>query len=326
MRCGVVASVAVALLFSLAGPAQAAPAPLGFGIQAVGHRAYFDFDASPGKTVGGRLLLTNTTPGVAKTVYLRPADVATAATGGLDYGRQGRRPGGTGRWLRLSRTRVRLAAGGAVEIPFSARVPKGAGAGDHFAGILAFGGGAREARTGSSRFRLRLVSRMAIAVRFRVPGPRVARVELRSAELEVTPTGASLGLKLANSGNALVPKTVGRVTVLQDGKALFVREVRVDAFVPGTEITYPVPWAGKPVEGEYEVRGTLRPEGSAPVKVHDDLEFGGKRIREFREETGRPASEAKRPSSPVLALLAAALAAVAVLAVAYVRLLGRVSS
>lgn len=96
---------------------------------------------------------------------------------------------------------------------------------------------------------------------------------------EVAPSGASLALDLRNSANTLIRKTTGRVTVRQSGWRLFTRQVQIDAFVPGTTVAYPVPWAGVPVEGEYQVEGSLDPEGAAPVDLSGTVSFGRERIR-----------------------------------------------
>jgi hypothetical protein len=295
---------AAATLLVLSAPAAAAPAPLGFGLQALGHRSYFVFDARPGETAYGRLLLTNTTT-QSRIVNLRPADALTAVTGGLDYGQPLPRPKRTGRWLRLAERRVLLPGSGAREIDFVVRVPRGARAGDHLAGIVAFGRKQQARRVRGSSFQLRLVPRMAMAVWIRVPGPRAARLDLRSSHVEVTPTGAFLGLRLRNAGNTLLRRTTGRV-------------------VPRTEITYPVPWKGRPVEGDYEVRGLLRPRGGRAIELDKEIEFGQERIKEFRRETGKPATESRGASPAVLGLLVLAVLALALVGGAYLRLLQRV--
>jgi hypothetical protein len=141
----------------------------------------------------------------------------------------------------------------------------------------------------------------------------------------VAPTGAFLALHLRNAGNTLVERTSGRVAVLQKGRRLFSQPVRVDSFVPGTEISYPVPWRGRPVEGDYEVRGMLRPKGAAPIRFEEKVEFERSRIKEFRRETGKPATESRRSSPALLAVLALVTVLAVLLGAAYLRLLRRVS-
>jgi hypothetical protein len=108
--------------------------------------------------------------------------------------------------------------------------------------------------------------------------------------------------------------------VLQDGRQLFRRRLQIDAFVPGTEIEYLVPWRGRPVQGDYEVRGTLLPEGGKPVKIDRKIEFGKDRIREYRKETGRQAVASTGVSPAFLAVSVLLAGALAVLGTAYVRL------
>ena len=306
----------------LVGPAAAhaqRPDPLGFSIDAVGFPSFFIYDAKPGETVRGRVRVRNIA-GESRVAYLRTVDAKTAATGGVEYGSQSRPPRGTGRWIRLGARTLNLPAGAAVEVPFTARVPRDARRGDQLAGIVAFGKPPPPSRARGGRFRLRFVSRLAIAVQFRLPGKREPRLELRDAGVQVLPAGASLALRLANTGNTLIPKTSGRVTVSTAGKTLFSRPVRLDSFVPKTELVYALPWLGRPVEGDYEVTGEIRPAGAKPIEVDTKVRFGKERIREFRKETGRPAVEAQGTSPLLIAFLGAIIVALTVLAAAYLRL------
>jgi len=318
---------AALLLFCIAAAPAAAQArkdPLGFSIEAVGLPSFFRYDARPGQTVRGAVRVRNIASG-PRVAYLRAVDARTAATGGLEYGDQSRPPAATGRWIRLAARTVRLPGGASQEVPFSVRVPPGTRAGDHVAGIVAFGRQPRRQRRGR-RFQLRFVSRLAIAVQIRVPGPRRTREEFRDADIQILPSGASLGLKIANTGNTLIRQTTGRVTVSARGRRLFTRRVRIDSFLPETEIVHPVPWRGTPVQGDYRVTGVLRPRGGPPVEIDTEASFGRERIREFREETGRPAVEAQGTSPWLVAALGAAVLAVAALAVAYLRLRRRAGS
>ncbi len=217
-------------------------------------------------------------------------------------------------WIRLQRTRVQVPGQGVVQVPFSARVPRGVRSGDHLAGILAYGQSPRPTRR-HSRFRLRFVSRLAIAVQVRVPGPRRTVLDFRGASINVVPAGAFLGLKLADTGNTLIPTTSGRLSVFKGSRRLFSSRIRIDSFVPLTGITYPLPWPGRPVEGKYRVVGHLDPKGGRRIRIDETVDFAKKRIREFRRETGRQAVE-QHGYSPgfilLLFIIAAALVAVGV--------------
>ncbi|MFN2617661.1 MAG: hypothetical protein ABR581_11145 [Thermoleophilaceae bacterium] len=319
-RLGATALACAAALLLAAVPASAGTAhPLGFGIEAVGQPSYFVFQSKGGRAVRGFVRVRSTSD-VPRTVHLRPADARTAATGGLEYGAEGAPVRQAGRWIRLERSRLRLPARGVVDIPFSVRVPRGSAVGDHLAGIVAYGRRPKPIRVGRSQFRLRFVSRLAIAVQVRVPGRLTRAVELRGAAIRVTPAGAALAVRLANTGNALIPELAGHVSVYQGGRRLFSRPLRVDALTPRTEIAYPLAWRGRPVQGDYSVRGSLRPQGGRRVALDDSFEFGKKRIKEYRHETGRPATASRGVSPAFMVLFLLCLIALAGLGAAHLRL------
>jgi competence ComEA-like helix-hairpin-helix protein len=175
--------------------------------------------------------------------------------------------------------------------------------------VIAYG--KRPARTaGKGNFGFRLLSRLAVAVQFTLPGERVTGLDVQGVDINVSPVGAVLQLDLANSGNSLIKTTTGRLHVTKDGRPLFSPKVKLGTFLPKTEIRYPLPWPGTPVEGTYHVSGVLRPRGAPPVRIDTDVKFGKTRIREFRQETGRQAVETSRTPVWIWALLGLALAAV----------------
>lgn len=102
-------------------------------------------------------------------------------------------------------------------------------------------------------------------------------------------------------------------------RRLFSRRIRVDSFVPGTEIVYPLPWYGKPVEGKYRVEGYLDAKGGRRIRIDGTVEFAKKRIQEFKRETGRPAVEKPGPSPAFIALLSVIGAAVLLIGIAFGR-------
>jgi hypothetical protein len=256
------------------------------------------FDGVPGHSVVGRVQLSNRTGG-QKRIGLRAVDVRTAATGGLEYGAGA--PRSAGRWLTLARRSIVLSPGTTVQVPFRVRVPAGAGPGDHFAGIVAVDSAevarqGRRSRAGGD-LQLRFVSRLAIAVHMRLPGPAHRRMEFRGAEIVVSPAGARLVLRLRNAGNRLLLRSHGDVTVSQDGEDLFTARVDPDSFVPGTEIGFPVPWLGRPARGTYRVHGVIRPRGAPAVRIDTNVEFGAKQARQYKRQTGK---EAKAGGTPML--------------------------
>lgn len=303
--------VPLAVVVALAAPsaAGAAPSPLGFGVQAnQSPKGYFVFKSRPGERVRGSFALSNLT-NKRQVVYLREADAFTAQAGGVEFTKQGGVPIHAGTWFDIDRHTVVLRPYENVQVGLRGRVPDEADAGDHLAGIIAYG--KRPARAaGKSNFGFRLLSRLAIAVQFTLPGQRVTSLEVKDADIQISPVGAVLQLDLANDGNTLIKKTTGKLHVTKNGKRLFSPKAQLGTFVPETEIRYPLAWPGTPVEGTYRVSGVLHPQGGKPVRIDTDVTFGKARIREFRQETGRRAIEADGTGGWIYAGLGAALMAI----------------
>ncbi len=292
------------LALTLAAPAAAQHAQAGFALSAAGFDSYFRYRVTPGGSETGTVRLTNLS-GRPLTVLLRAADVTTAATGGLQYGSAP--PGGDAQWLTLDRSRVRLAAGGAQSVGFRLRVPTGATPGDHFAGIVALNG--HDLRVTRHRptprgLQLRFLPRLAIAVQTTIPGPSTYQLQPGNAGIEVTPSATNATLQLRNTGNRLVRATSGNLSLLQGNTPLVHHHVKLDSFVPNTQITLRVPFEGTPAHGTYRLRGTLHPTGANPVHVDQEISFDEPAARELRRETGQQAKSAGIPT--VLAGLAGA--------------------
>jgi hypothetical protein len=280
---------------ALAAPAAAQQWQPGFALSAVGFDSYFRYRVEPGGERRGALRLANLT-GRPLTLLLRPADVTTAATGGLQYA--SRPPGGDARWLALDRRRLRLAAGGAQTVGFRLQVPEGAGPGDHFAGIVALNArNVRAAHRPPTRrgLQLRFLPRLAIAVQSTIPGGHRWELRAGNAGIEVTPSATNATLQLRNSGNRLIRTTSGDLALLQ-GSTLLVRHyVDLDSFVPNTPVTLRLPFEGTPAHGTYQLRGTLQPARGKPVHVNEQINFDEGAASELRRETGREAKGAGVP-------------------------------
>lgn len=292
-------------------------ASFGYALAASGFKSYFVFDSRPDGSVTGVLQVTSLTSG-AKTILLEPVDVTTAASGGLQFGLT--RPRGDGGWLRLGETAVTLSGHGTARVPFAVDVGRGATGGEHFAGIVAVDRRVlSESASGRGPIRLRLIPRLAMTVELRLPGRRVTALGVGPAAISVTPSGASVALRLDNPGDTLVDRTRGRVEVSQGTRRLFSAPVQLGPFVPRTAIAYEVPWQGRPVQGTYRVSGELTPAGGRTVTFTRTVTFGAPAIRRFRRETGRSATLAGGISIVMIVLLSLATLAAAVFAGAYFR-------
>ena len=308
------AIVAAGLCAAGASPASAqrggASGGPGFAVAAAGVESYFKYRLEPGDRRSGRLRLISRS-GRREVVVLKAADVATAATGGLEYGSG--RPRGVGAWIKLSRARVALPPGAAVEVPFSLRVPEDADAGDHLAGLVAVNRRhLRAARrdAGKERFSLRFLPRLAIAVQTTVPGPAPSELAVGNIGIEVRPTTTDVTVLVRNTGRTLISETKGRLTVTRGDRVLLRRRVDLDAFVPGPEILYRLPLTGVPARGSYQVSGRLLPAEAPPVTVEGEASFEDEEAEALEEQTGRRPIDTGPSTLLVVAIVAGVLALV----------------
>ena len=310
----------LALVPSPAALAAAGDEGLGFGVQPLDSpRGYFELRGEPGDRVSAALMLTNPAKKPV-TVELRRQDAGTAATGGVQY--EPARPGGTGRWLDLDTQRVELAPGAAQRIVLTARIPRDAKPGDHYAGLVAYDVAdlRRIARQeGEGAVQLQFISRFGVTLRYRVPGPAATAVGFAGAKVESTPKGAAVQVRLRNPGGRLVPGTAGNLEVEKDGERVASTSVRLTSFLPGTDVVVPVPLDGAPGEGTYRVTGTIRPENAPAVQIDERITVGEKAVRTYEATTGRPAPPKEEPGPPWLWIALGAAGATALFA------LGRIS-
>jgi hypothetical protein len=301
------AALAVCAAAVVCGPAPAnAQGPSGITMQAVGQPSYFTLSARPGSVVTGRVLLTNLSD-EPQLVRLAAVDVGVAETGGLSYGTG--RPLGIGHWVHPAATAVPLAAHRHRTVAFRVAVPKRAIGGDHYAALTAAATPRSvQTRAGRRTINLRFLTRMAIAVQVRLPGPRVPGLQVGSAGVRVTGVPA-LVLALANPGTGLLPAAQVDLAVSQGTRRLFGIRQRLGAFVPHGRLTFENRWPVRLAAGHYRLDGTIVAAGRT-IPVHRRLTIAGSAA-----PTSSPVSVEAQPSTPHTApswalLLAAAFAAI----------------
>lgn len=263
---------------------------LGFGILPVGPdatRGYFFFrDVDPGTALTAAVSVSNVS-GQDKVVVLRAQDTTTSGTGGLSYGPV---EDGPGAWLSPRDRRVSVPAGETVDVTYRVDVPADARPGDHFAGIVAYDQEDLEALEdepeSEQAVQLKFVSRLAIPFRVRVPGDLLAEVALRDVKLEITPSGSSVDVIFANTGNVLIPSSEGRVNISQEGVVLATKKIALTSFTPGSQITVSVPFEGAPARATYRAKGFLQPLYAPVVNFDESVVFGGDESKELQRETG----------------------------------------
>jgi hypothetical protein len=299
-RAGALASVAALALAALAAaPAFAAaspPAPAAFVLS----------PATAGPVllhgVAGHVLRdmvnVRNLSGDAITLILQPADIKNASNGNADYVTAGLSE--AGRWLQLSANRVRLAAHATRQVAFTLSIPKATTGASHYAGIVAINaadlaGAAAHSKAKQRGFTFYRISRQALPLTIRVPGPLTRSLALRSATLTVQPVGAGLVLGLLPGGSELIAGAKIKLRVVRDGRTIFTYASTLGQLFPGSGLNYRIPWPGRPTQGSYHVLGTISPQGAAAVSVNKTVEFTAATATLLRRVTPSAAA-APRPT------------------------------
>ena len=310
-------------------PAGAATRPT-FELSPTTKDSYPRFVARPGQTVRGAVRL-HSRSAKRQTVRLQALDLVTAHTGGIEFASG--RPHATGAWLKLQRHDVALPPRATRVIRFTARVPSGAAPGQHYAGIVAIDRAQlRRANAPASKAGvvLRAVTRIALPVRFRLPGAAGRGVAARRLAFAADATGSRLDLDLRSTGRLLIRETKVDLHVAElGGRKLFRHRATLSEFVPKTTIRYPIAWRGTPKPGVYRLTGTVKPKNGAVVHVDKTVRFGKPEAKKVQQmEAVAPSDRADAGGPPLMLIIAlgAALLLAIVACAAYLRLRRRLAS
>ena len=322
-RFALLGAIATVLAGVLVTPAGAVTRPT-FELSPVTKDPYPRFVARPGQTVSGAVRLRSRS-GKAQTIRLQALDLVTIRTGGIEFAPG--RPHATGAWLKLQRRDIQLPARATRIIRFTARVPASAAPGQHYAGIVAIDRAElRRANAPADKagVELRSVTRIALPVRFRLPGNAGRSVAARRLAFASDASGSRLDLDLRSTGHLLIRETKVDLRVAeQGGRRLFRHKATLSEFIPQTTIRYPIAWRGTPKPGTYRLTGTVKPQGAKVVRIDKTVTFGKPEAKKVQQQTGvAPIDDAEAGGPPlmlVIALGAALLLAIAASA-GYLRL------
>ena len=145
--------------------------------------------------------------------------------------------------------------------------------------------------------RWRCSSSAASRSRSTCPGPRAPKLAVTGAEPKATPDGVAARRAHGEPGNAFAHGN--GVIRVADTKTDF--SFKIDTFVPGTAIVYPMPWTKTVVPGTHHVQVDLTYEGGRRTSWNGTVVIAGdtqNRAREPRYE--RDGEVAGRGSFPVL--------------------------
>ncbi|MGA5038123.1 WxL protein peptidoglycan domain-containing protein [Streptomyces capoamus] len=228
-------------------------------------RPYFTLTAEPGQTLTDKVAVRNRT-GRPLTFRLYAADAYnTARDGGFAVRTAGERMHGVGAWARPARSRITVPGHRTVTVPFTLRVPPGAGPGDHPGAIVAL-----DERTAPGSGALALGVRRAVGARvyLRVGGPALPALaveHLRIGHHQPLVPGlgdstATVSYTLRNTGNVTLSPRVELTARGLFGRTLLDRELtRVPAeLLPGQRVRLTETWRGAPQLDRADVTLTAR--------------------------------------------------------------------
>jgi hypothetical protein len=305
-----------ALAAAPASAAVSAPTPAAFGMTAVGSPGSIHLRGTAGRVLHGAVLLRNVS-GHPVTVVLQRADIANASNGNANFVTT--TISGSGVWLSLSAGHVRLAARSSRRVTYTVSIPAGVTGGSHYAGIVAFNAAdlARPAIRGRSKgtsFTIYRISRQALALTIRLPGPLTRSLSLSSVKLSVGSSGAALVLGLLPGGTELTERAQVNLRVLRGTRTIFAYTGGLGQLFPGVgALNFRIPWQGLPTPGIYHVLGTISPEGSAVIKIDQTIAFTTAKAAQLKREMP-PVAQAPGSGTPGWMWIALAVAVALLLA------------
>jgi len=232
----------------------------------------------PGQNVTQTLHLQNPNDH-AVNVVIEPVDAGTNSITGVRYGTPGSPKALTSRWVVVSTPQVTLQAGEERNVLFTVQVPSGVKPGQYLAGLSASvpvtpdTSGVAAPPRGGAAFAMALQLQRAIAVEVDVPGPRAPKLVVTGATASASPAGngVDLGIHIANTGNAFAHGT--GVIRVADTNTDF--PFKIDTFVPGTSIVYPVTWTKTIVAGDHHIEVDLTYEGGQHTSWTGTVDIAG---------------------------------------------------
>ncbi len=236
---------------------QFSVAPVPAKDRAVTEKGYFVYKLSPGGRATGRVLLQN----IGKksvTINLALVDAATGQTGGSAFALTEDKPAAVGTWVKLDEPTALLEPNTEKQVGFTVQVPSTIKPGQYLAGIAAYVPDRAPGQTAvpggnEAGAVINVRTRYVIAVQVDVPGTWTPSLTIPSVSVLNQPNGTYIGVRMKNDGGTFL-KPSGSVTLTDSsGRQMLSQPIKLDTFVTGTEITYPIAWPGEPKAGKYNV-------------------------------------------------------------------------
>jgi hypothetical protein len=257
--------------------------------------------AAPGSKLAprGGYYLLELRPGASETQYLRvkntnrypiravieAVDAYTSDVTGVALATPGSPKARISRWIVVSSPEVTLAPDEERDVAFRVQVPPGTPPGQYLAAVSASVPVDADApedqnlRANQAAFDMSVQLQRAVAVEIDVAGEWAPSLVVTGAEPKATPNGIGLGVHIANEGNAFA-RGNGVIRVASTKTDV---SFRIDTFVPGTAIVFPVTWTPEVVPGVHRVEVTLNYDGARRTSWSGTLNIAGDLRRQLED-------------------------------------------
>ncbi|MDQ8045939.1 MAG: DUF916 domain-containing protein [Patulibacter sp.] len=212
---------------------------------------YFALHASRGQTLHETLVVSNLSKN-EKHFLVDPVDGLTGATSGTVYADRDDQNHKAGTWVTTTVGSLTVPPHSVVRVPFTVHVPGVARPGDHLAGLAIQD--AHRAHS-KSRFSVTQIIRVVVGVQITVKGAAHQGLALGKVAMAPLPGTKvpSVTIELASTGERLC-KPLLHISVGNAKTGVRVVTHRLDTVLPGTKITFPMPWPTALAAGTYDVK------------------------------------------------------------------------
>ena len=212
-------------------------------------KSYFIFDSKPGIVVNSRVRVTNSGT-VRGSVSLYPVDATTGQTSGAVYLNQNDPRKDVGAWMTLSVQQLTLNPGQSQIVSFQVTIPANVRSGQHLGGIVAENmESAGSTPTANSKkntgtIQINIKNLTIVAVQVNLPGTPIEQMAASGVQVGGEGGYQRLLVGLSNTGTVML-KPYGTLQITNaQGENMENFSLKLDTFLPQTNIDYPVPITG----------------------------------------------------------------------------------
>jgi hypothetical protein len=209
------------------------------------------------------------------------------------------------KWISVATPAVTLAAHESRLVSFTVRVPPGTPPGQYMAGVAAWvplpaRSKLPKAGPNQATFAIDMQVQRVIPIEIDVPGVWAAQLSVSSADAVPTAAGITLGVHMANTGNAFALGS-GVIRVPDTGTDY---SFKINTFLGGTSIVYPMPWVSTVPPGSHHVEVDLNYNNGRHLTWNGTIDETGAFTSGLQKQLNEVHTTTKRGAFPWLLLVA----------------------